>query len=336
MTLTGAHSSALAVVVARIGDTLLATPALRALREATGQLTVQAHPRRVEVLQHLNFIDELGALTKSGARLKGWLQPVRHDVAVCYGRDPALLRYCTRVARTSICFDYPELQIVDGAAVIRVPVPENAAMHAVSERLLLAEAAGASSVNRRLAYVVSEREREFALAWISHNVPGSGRRLIGLQPLSFPTKAHRDWPMENFVTLAARIVQHDPRAFIVVLGDAAAASRANGFGSVIPGNCVIAAGKLSLRQSAALMQQLSLYVGVDTGPTHIAGALDMPMVALYHPAYPGRNLMPLDRPRCIVLEHPATAAAAAPDANMGEIPVEQVWAAARELLATTP
>jgi len=332
MTLAGA--SVLAVVVARIGDTLLATPALRAMREGTRRLTVLAHPKRLDVLQHLEFIDELGAITKDGAWFKGRLRPVRHDVALCYGRDAALLRYCTRVARATVCFDYAELPRVEGASVIRVPVPPDKSLHAVDERMLLALAAGASLRSRRLAYVVSEQERAFALDWISRHVPGGARPLIGLQPFSFPTKAHRDWPVGHFAALAGLALQQDSRSFFVLLGDASAASCAGVFEQAIAGRYAVAAGRLTLRQSAALMQQLSLYIGVDTGPTHIAGALDIPMVALYHPSYPGRNLMPLERPRCAVIEHPGAGAADAAGARMGEIPVEQVWAAARELLVT--
>ena len=41
-----------------------------------------------------------------------------------------------------------------------------------------------------------------------------------------------------------------------------------------------------MRENAAIMAHLSLYIGVDTGPTHLAGALDIPMVAMYHSYHP--------------------------------------------------
>ena len=100
---------------------------------------------------------------------------------------------------------------------------------------------------------------------------------------------------------------------------------------------VVAAGLLDLRRSAALIAQMDLYVGVDTGPTHIAGALGIPMVALYHCSYPGRNLVPLDHPACHMIEHPATGS---PDAgterSMAEIPVETVQRAVVDLLERRP
>jgi len=118
----GPHRAVLAVVVARIGDTLLVTPALRALKQSSGRLTVLAHPKRLEVLRNLSFIDELGGITKNTAWLKALISS-RYDLAVCYGREPALFRYCARTADHVIAFDSPELRGLFGKAVTRVPVP---------------------------------------------------------------------------------------------------------------------------------------------------------------------------------------------------------------------
>jgi heptosyltransferase-3 len=82
---------------------------------------------------------------------------------------------------------------------------------------------------------------------------------------------------------------------------------------------------VSLRQSAALMNELDLYVGVDTGPTHIMGALGAPMIALYHCYSPSRLLKPLERPDCYVVDHPRAGADCSPETPMAEIPVEAVW-----------
>ena len=327
-----ADASVLAVIVARIGDTMLATPALRALRRASGRLAVLAHPKRREVLQHLDFIDELGSISKDSAWLRRLFHRRRYDAAICYGRDPELLDFCARVAARVVVFDYPELRGAGGQTVLRVPVPEDSSMHAVKERLLLAEAAGAQAGDLRLAYNVTPQERLDASAWIGRKLAGKPGPLVGLQALSFATKAHRDWPVDRFVALARKIAQAYPRSHILILGDASARPLAPAFAAALPGRCTLAAGQFSLRQSAALMQQLDLYVGVDTGPTHIAGALGVPMVALYHAAYAGRNLMPLDHARCVAIEHPLTLSVGCHGASMDAITLEQVWAAAKSLL----
>jgi heptosyltransferase-3 len=322
----GADSHVCAVIVSRIGDTLLMTPALRAMRAACARLTVLAHPQRLQVLRHLDFIDELAPISKYSAWWRALLAPARYDVALCWGREPALLRYCSRVARRCVAFDYPELRRVRGGEILRVPVPAESSLHAVHERALLAEAAGAALKHERLAYVVTPEERRRAREWIASRTPARAHRLIGLQTFSFPTKAHRDWPLERFVELSRRLCDLLPDAHLLALGDAAAKARVTAFAEALPGRVTVAAGELTLRDSAAVMQQLALYVGVDTGPTHIAGALGIPMVALYHPRYPGRNLRPLDHPRCKAIEGNI-------DSGMEGIPVEAVLAAAQAALA---
>jgi len=333
VTALGPYPAVLVVVVARIGDTLLVTPALRALKQSSGRLTVLAHPKRLEVLRNLSFIDDLGGITKNTAWLKALISP-RYDLAVCYGREPALFRYCARTADQVIAFDYPELRGLFGKAATRVPVPPESSMHAVDERSLLVEAAGVSVENKRLAYVVTPGERTFAGRWLARNGRADKDLLIGLHPFSFPTKSHRNWPLENFLELAVKIVGQYPACHILLLGDASARKRLAVLKEALQERCTIAAGALTLRQYSALLERLSLYVGVDTGPTHIAGALGVPMVALYHPAYLGRYLMPIGHPRCVALEHPATLSGVSRGDGMELITVDQVWNAVRRVMDT--
>lgn len=321
------------MVVARIGDTLLVTPALRALKQSSGRLTVLAHPKRLEVLRNLSFIDDLSSITKNTAWLRAMISS-RYDLAVCYGREPALFRYCVRTTDHVIAFDYPELRGLFGKNVTRVPVPPESSMHAVDERSLLVEAAGVSVVDKHLAYVVTPGERAFAGQWLARHGRAGSDLLIGLHPFSFPTKSHRNWPLEHFLELAVRIVGHYPASHILLLGDVSARQRLAVLKDTLQERCTIAAGTLSLRQYAALLERLSLYVGVDTGPTHIAGALGVPMVALYHPAYLGRYLMPIGHPRCIALEHPATVSGILGGSGMELITVDQVWNAVRRVMDT--
>jgi ADP-heptose:LPS heptosyltransferase len=202
----------------------------------------------------------------------------------------------------------------------------------VLHRLSLLAPLGLAAGDLRLAYRVSADERVQARQWLAAQVPAAGP-LIGLQIASFPTKAHRDWPVASFLELIARILVVHARARFLLLGDQAAAEKAGPLLHAFPNQVALAAGSMSLRQSAAIMAELDMYIGVDTGPTHIAGALGVPMVALYHSAYPGRNLVPLQHTACIMLEHPLTGKSTATTDSMADIPVAQVCQAAMDLLA---
>jgi ADP-heptose:LPS heptosyltransferase len=51
---------------------------------------------------------------------------------------------------------------------------------------------------------------------------------------------------------------------------------------------VVAAGLFSLPQSVALLKRASLYVGLDSGPMHMAALCKIPVVALFGPTHPFR------------------------------------------------
>jgi heptosyltransferase-3 len=319
----------LVIAVARIGDTLLVTPAMRAAKESCprGRLTVLAHPKRVEVLSHLPFIDRLGTVDKLRALFRGWAGRREHDAALVFGRDVSLVRYALRVAQRVAAYDEPDFP--DDPRLLRVR-PEQGT-HAVLERLRLASALGLAAADRRLAYCVTAEERRTALERLAQRWPNPAGPLVALQMCSFPTKAQRDWPVEYFIELAQRLAEDRPETRFVVLGDAAARRAAEPFMARHGARTLLTAGDTRLREAAALTSVAQLYVGVDTGPTHIAGALGVPMVALYHCDYPGRNLVPLDHPSCAMIEHPLTGGDCR-GARMDAIPIAEVHRAAALLL----
>jgi heptosyltransferase I len=51
-------------------------------------------------------------------------------------------------------------------------------------------------------------------------------------------------------------------------------------------DCVMAAGKLTLPQAVALIKESDLYLGVDSGPMHIAAFVGTPVVAVFGPTDP--------------------------------------------------
>ena len=329
-----APASILVINVSRIGDTLLATPALRALAAAWPQarLTVLGHPKRIEILQHLPFIAETGSITKARAAWRGRFGGRRWDLALVYGFDKPLVAYALRAARRVAAFRQDDAAL-DARLFRCVERPAFQAEHAALLPLRLTRALGVPDAGHRLAYAVTDAEKARARATLAARLPDAARPLVGLQVASFPTKGYRDWPVEHFAELSGRITARWPKAHLVLLGGELDRERNRDLAARLPGRASSFAGELSLRQSAALMNELDLYVGVDTGPTHIMGALDRPMVALYHCYSPGRLLAPMERPRCYVVDHPRAAQGCSPETPMAEIPVELVWSRVQQALA---
>jgi heptosyltransferase-1 len=93
--------------------------------------------------------------------------------------------------------------------------------------------------------------------------------------------------------------------------------------------------KCSITELIALTRRSRLFVGGDTGPLHLAAALQVPVVAIFGPTDPARN-GPYGT-RSVVLRNPASptthARRAQPDEGLLEIGVNAVIDAARMLLA---
>lgn len=335
--MSDATPSFLIINVARIGDTLLATPAMRAIAAAFpgSHITALAHPKRAEVLEGLPFLARVGGITKNSAPWRGRVGGVRYDYALVYGFDEALVRYALRVAKRVVAFRQrsPAINqrlyrcVEDTAAESR---------HAVTQRQALVEAIGIAGAGARLAYQVSAHESAAAQARLSNDVPAQASPLVGINVATFPTKLFRRWPIEQFGELAERMLTEWPGAHVLIFGGSDEREDAGALHRRLGGRATLYAGRLSLRESGALMSKIDLYVGLDTGPTHLMSAFAIPMVVLYHCRIPSRNIAPLEHPALYVVDHPRLGGDCTEATPMSEISVDFVLARVRRALSEHP
>lgn len=326
--------SILAISVSRIGDTILATPTLRAIAAAwpAARLEFLGHPKRAEIIRNLPFVRRVATISKHSAPLRGWLSGRRYDLAFVFGHDRPLIEYALRVAHRVIAFRQADESLNRRLYRVARP-PAFLTVHAVQAQLSIVAPLGIAHAGHHLSYQVTEDERRWAGEELRRVGIADARPLIGLQVASFPTKAYRDWPIESFIEICHRARERHPQAHFLIFGGKLEGERTLRLHAELRGCSSHYAGRLSLRQTAALMDRIDLYVGVDTGPTHIMGALHRPMVALYHPYSPSWLLAPLEHPCLYVVDHPQAGAGCSPDTPMAGISVDQVWSRVTEALA---
>jgi heptosyltransferase-1 len=138
------------------------------------------------------------------------------------------------------------------------------------------------------------------------------------------------WPADRYGRVARALAEDGVRAVLncgpgeeTLANEAAAVSE----GAARPMNC-------SITELIALTRRARVFIGGDTGPMHLAAALQVPVVAIFGPTDPARN-GPYGT-RSIVLRNPASptthARKAQPDEGMLEISADAVVDAARRLL----
>ena len=188
----------LIINVTRIGDTLLATPAIRAIAKffPHAKLSVLGHPKRVEVLENIAYIHRVGSIDKRGALLRGWrdaLLGAEYDFAFVWRNDQALVRYALRKARHVVAHRQQDERTNVKLFAVVERIPDNQ-IHAVAWTHSLPKAVGIPADNYQLDYCVTEAEMFSARQRLEADFPGTTGPFIGMQVASFATKSYRDWP----------------------------------------------------------------------------------------------------------------------------------------------
>lgn len=333
----------LAIHVARIGDTLLTTAALRHLSKIypTAQIDFLGHTKRIEVLENLPYLHHIASISKKSARFKGWCAKLMgrepYDLAFVWGHDPELVAYARRVSKRAVIsrqLDETANQMAD--QVVEFPNDTNLVTEAEDKPLVQwlldvpEQGTKTKASNVYTDYVVTASEAEGAQALLA---PLNGRPLIGLVVESHPAGAHRDWPIAHFAELVIRLAAEKPNAAFVLIGGLLQANKAQVLANILGNRLLNLTGLVSLRQSAAVIAQLDLYIGVDTGPSHMAAALGTPSVVMFHCMRAGEFLLAPRYPeRLIIVNHPTARVACTFDTSMAAISVSIVLDACRGLL----
>lgn len=107
----------------------------------------------------------------------------------------------------------------------------------------------------------------------------SGRPVIGLNPGAF--RPSRRWPLTKWKELAGLIAEKYPQALLVVTGSASERDMAEEL--KISDRVFSAAGVYSVRENAALYGLMDVFITNDTGPMHLAAAVGTKAVCIFGP-----------------------------------------------------
>lgn len=118
-----------------------------------------------------------------------------------------------------------------------------------------------------------ERRAESLLSGIA------GDRFVAIHPGARCNRNKR-WDLARFAELARRL-ERDRGCVFAVIGGPDDVPLAEEIKREVGGEVLVAAGKATLRETAALIGRAALYVGNDSGPLHIAGCMGTPIVGIF-------------------------------------------------------
>ncbi len=327
-----------------IGDVLLATPVLHALRKRFpgAHLAMAVNRGTEDVLKWNPDLNEVLVVERGGlAEQVRFLRAVRRRGFDCVidltdGDRSAVLARCSAAP---IRIGLNEEHRWRGLLYTTVVQPGPATAHRVERDLEAVRPLGIQPKAWPLVLQTSPQDDEDAARLLKEmageSAFGGAKRLVMLQPgARYWFKA---WPAERFADLAGRLAEKYG-CLMVIGGDARERDLAEAIRAGARTSVVSLAGQLTLLQYAAVLRRCALFVGNDNGPMHMAAALGVPVVALFGPSNPAEwgprgarvevLYKGLDCRRCF---HPTCTRGE--ENCMRQITVEDVWRAAGRLLA---
>ncbi len=295
----------------QLGDLLQAIPALRAIKAGfpNAEITLIGLPWAKSFIQRFHhYVDRfvefagfpgIAEVEVIPERIAGFIREQR-----AYGYDLAIQMHGS--GRTSNCFILAlGAKMTVGYYVgtcpeeltLGAPYPDD--QPEVYCNLGLAKLLGCPDCDPRLEFPLCNDDRTEAAALL-RRLPRPDRPWIGLHAGARPPA--RRWPFQYFASVADELSRRF-NAQVILTGSPDEKAIVQSVAEQMMTRPINLVGETSLGGLAALISKLDLFVSNDTGPAHIAYAVDTPSVTIFGPS-DYRRWAPLDQTRHPIVRRP--------------------------------
>lgn len=306
----------LVIKLSALGDVILATASLRAIKEqcASYHVSCVVSEEHKEVLLRCPFIDELividlkgrhrgaGGMMKAGTllRSKGFdavidLQNNRRSHILGF-LSQAGKRYGYRNRKLGFLITHP---------VSRRGTASRSPASPVQHQFEVLRLAGIDPQDERLELWPSDEDRLSVRGLLQSYWAGGSEKLIGISLGASSRWMTKNLPFETVVKVCEELGARDMR--LVVTGTAAESALAQELTTRLKQIRIInACGKTTVNQLAALCDECSVFISGDSAPLHISAAMGTPVVAVFGPTDPRRHMPPAEA--CVIIQKPVQCA----------------------------
>jgi lipopolysaccharide heptosyltransferase II len=282
------------------GDILFASAAIEQLRRGYphAEITLTVGKWFTEVAENVPGVDRVldaGSFGTPGRY--GWtevwrfaqrIRDERYDLAVVLDRSP-------KVAVAPWLAGIPHRAGIDSSGrgfALTVRVPWDCPVHEADLMLDVVRALGLPVDDPHLRYEPTEDHLRYADRLLQEWDLTGDAPVVVIHPggasnpgMVMPSKR---WPAPRFAELADTLVEQSG-ARVVVVGHGADAPIARQMRLSMKRPSIDLVGQTSIGQLAALLSRVSLYIGNDSLPLHLAVAVGTPVVGLFGPTDPAIN-----------------------------------------------
>jgi len=274
----------------RIGDVILTTPAISALRKGipTASISYVVEKPYRELVDGNPNLDKVIVLEKK-QRLRDFLKLIRlirkekHDVVLDFHGGPRA-SLITLLSKAKLKVGY-RIKYKNFIYNVKLPrSPKEGHFHSVENHINLVKALGVDVKSLPPLYLPQgqETEVEKVKKFIEEN--SLERSKIITIHIS-AGNAFRNWGVDNLVQLT-NLLARRPDVNVVLLGTSEDQKAEEEILKKSTASLLSLVGRLNLREVKELISHSSLFVGPDSGPMHIAASTSTPIVALFGPTLP--------------------------------------------------
>lgn len=279
----------LIIKLAAMGDTVLLIPAIRAIRNAYPEATIDwwASPINVAIARTVPYVNRvLVAQATPGiplARHIGQLRASRYDAVIDFeqwARGTAIIAALTG-APVRVGFDTPGEKRF---ALFTDGVRKDFKKHERDDFLALAGTLAPGPANPDLELWETPQGQAEADDRLSKRT--SAKRKILLHPGCGGDGRPREWPLASYAVLGHWLMKNRD-AQIYLSGGPEETQKTSQLRRLLNGQAIDWGGRVSWLGLVSLVRRMDLIVSGNTGIMHIAAALQRPQIALHGPTDPG-------------------------------------------------
>lgn len=266
-----------------LGDFLFSLPAVEALRKAysDARIELMGHQEFVALAQRCRCADSISSIDRA-------------EVAALFSRDaPVSSALSRRLKQCDLVLAYlsdPDgvvqmrlRSLCSGMVVVFSPIlPAEWALHVVDYLLLPILTLGIAAENRQPTLVLPDEDRVTGHQLLAERGVDIARPVVAIHPGAGNPK--KRWPAGEFARLADSLAR--TCSVILVSGPADANATAEVLDMSQNSARIVVLNELPLLAVAQVLSRCRLFVGNDSGVTHLAAALGVPAVGLFGPTNP--------------------------------------------------
>lgn len=275
----------------RIGDVVLSTPVLKALRENYPQsyIAVMINPQAREIVEDNPYLNEVIVYDKD-KKDKGLLGFFRFVIGLKKKKFDLAIVLHTKKRTNLITYlaDIPKrvgYHDTKFGFLLTDKIKDTRKLglqHEVDYCLDILRKLGLEIKERMPCVPIKKEQSHWADALLREEGIKKDDKIAGIHPGA--SCISKRWLKERFIILANRLVEDYGLKIILVACGADDVAIANDIAKNARYPAINLAGETSLSQLAALLKRCTIFISNDSGPVHIASAVGTPVISIF-----GRN-----------------------------------------------